>query len=146
MHTTNECIIDAIVSRKTRAAIVYESTEYIAFLDHRPLFVGHTLLAPKTHHPTIYDLPQDLALSFTTTIKMLGRAIEIAMQAQGSFIAINNKVSQSISHLHVHIVPRNQGDGLKGFFWPRTKYKDDSEMQITRDKIVNALQQLDPFN
>ena len=112
------CIIDLMVAKKEQAYIVFENQQFIAFLDHRPLFPGHTLLAPKNHYKTLYDLPDSMVGSFFILTKKIGTAVEKAMQATGSFIALNNIVSQSIPHLHVHIVPRNKHDGLKGFFWP----------------------------
>jgi histidine triad (HIT) family protein len=102
--------------------LVFEDELSRAFLDHRPLFPGHVLLVPKAHVETLDDLPQTLIGPLFANVQKLARAVERAMQAEGTFIAMNNRVSQSVPHLHVHIVPRRKGDGLKGFFWPRTKY------------------------
>ncbi len=110
------CIIDSIVEKKSKAYIIYEDKNFIAFLDHRPVFHGHTLLCPKEHIATFYDLPETMMADFFSLAKKIGRAVEQGMNAEGSFIAINNKVSQSIPHLHLHIIPRKKGDGLKGFF------------------------------
>lgn len=136
---TPECIIDLIIEKKEKAYIVFEDEQFIAFLDHRPLFPGHTLLAPKTHFRTLYDLPDSLVGPLFSLTKTLGTAIEKAMGASGSFIAMNNIVSQSIPHLHVHIVPRNKQDGLKGFFWPRTKYDNEAHFNEVLNKIKSEL-------
>ncbi len=137
-----ECIIDLIGEKKETAYIIYEDDFFIAFLDIRPLFIGHTLLAPKAHYKTFYDLPPSLISPLFLLAQSIGRAVEQAMDAEGSFIAMNNTVSQSVEHLHIHIVPRNKGDGLKGFFWPRTKYANDKQLIETRDKIKAKLNQL----
>lgn len=129
------CIIELIAKKQENAFIIFENEHFLAFLDHHPLFLGHTLLAPKQHIKTFYDLPPSLAQPFIVLAQQLGRAVETAMQAQGSFIAMNNTVSQSIPHLHMHIVPRNKGDGLKGFFWPRTRYQNEQQMFETQEKI-----------
>ena len=99
--------------------VVFEDHLSIAFLDYRPLFIGHTLLIPKAHYETLADLPNELLGPFFANVQLLARAVEQAMEAEGSFVAINNRVSQSVPHLHVHIVPRRKKDGLRGFFWPR---------------------------
>ena len=103
------------------------------------MFPGHTLLIPKLHYETLDDLPADLIASFFKNVQLLARAVERGMNAEGSFVAINNRVSQSVPHLHVHIVPRRKKDGLRGFFWPRQKYTDDAAMQQARRAIENAL-------
>lgn len=137
--TDQPCVIDLIVNKKNEAYIVFEDEHFIAFLDHRPLFPGHTLLGPKTHIGTLYDLPEALIHPLFILTQRLGKAVEKGMKATGSFIAMNNIVSQSIPHLHIHIVPRNKGDGLKGFFWPRTKYENEEHMVKTRDNIKHYL-------
>jgi histidine triad (HIT) family protein len=121
--------------------VVYEDKDSLAFLDHRPLFPGHTLLVPRAHFETLGDLPAAQVEAFFKNAQSLSRAIEAAMEAEGSFVAMNNRVSQSVPHLHVHIVPRRRKDGLKGFFWPRTKYKTEEEMEITRQKISAKIKQ-----
>jgi histidine triad (HIT) family protein len=136
---TPKCIIDLIIEKKEKAYIVFEDEQFIAFLDHRPLFPGHTLLAPKAHFRTLYDLPDPLVGPLFSLTKKLGTAIEKAMGASGSFIAMNNIVSQSIPHLHVHVVPRNKQDGLKGFFWPRTKYDNEAHLNEVLNKIKSEL-------
>jgi histidine triad (HIT) family protein len=129
------------VSGEVAATIVYEDKNAIAFLDHRPLFPGHTLLVPRDHVETLVDLPHALVAPFFEAAQSLARAVEFAMNAEGTFVAMNNRVSQSVPHLHVHIVPRRRKDGLKGFFWPRTKYKDEAEMKVVQRKIASALAQ-----
>jgi histidine triad (HIT) family protein len=124
----DSCLFCRIVSGKTDAAVVYQDEDSLAFLDHRPLFLGHTLLIPKKHIETLSDLPEIAVGPFFVNVQKLSRAVQAAMGAEGTFVAMNNRVSQSVPHLHVHIVPRKKGDGLKGFFWPRTKYKTNDEM------------------
>ena len=136
----DNCLFCRIVSGEVPATIVYEDSNAIAFLDHRPLFPGHTLLVPREHVETLVDLPQQLVGPFFEAARLLARAVELAMEAEGTFVAMNNRVSQSVPHLHVHIVPRRKKDGLKGFFWPRTKYKTEEEMKVVQLKIATALQ------
>jgi histidine triad (HIT) family protein len=107
---------------------VFEDENTFAFLDHRPLFPGHILLAPKVHYQTLIDLPDVLISPLFGHARLLARAVEEGLGAEGSFIAINNRVSQSVPHLHIHVVPRRKGDGLKGFFWPRHAYKNNDEI------------------
>lgn len=114
---------------------VFEDEHTIAFLDHRPLFPGHCLLIPRSHFETIQELPQRLIAPLFANVRILAAAVELAMQAEGTFIAANNRVSQSVPHFHVHIVPRRKGDGLKGFFWPRRKYGNADEVTT----VLNAL-------
>ena len=138
----DNCLFCRIVSGEVPATLVYVDKNAIAFLDHRPLFHGHTLLVPREHFETLVDLPQPLVGSFFEAAQKLAQAVEFAMEAEGTFVAMNNRVSQSVPHLHVHIVPRRRKDGLKGFFWPRTKYKDEAEMNVVARKIASALQEL----
>ena len=121
------------------AAIVLDEPQAIAFLDHRPLFPGHCLLIPRRHYVTLADLPQELLEPFFATVQLLSRAIPEAMKKPGSFVAMNNVVSQSVPHLHVHVVPRTKGDGLRGFFWPRTKYADAAESADYAERIRSSL-------
>ena len=107
--------------------VVLEDDRTLAFLDHRPLFPGHTLLTPRKHIETLIDLPDDLLPEFFANARLLARAMEEGLGADGSFVAINNRVSQSVPHLHVHVVPRRFKDGLRGFFWPRHKYESDAQ-------------------
>jgi histidine triad (HIT) family protein len=124
---------------------VFEDEHSIAFLDHRPLFPGHCLLIPKTHLETITDLPDSLLTPLFANVRMLSAAVELAMRAQGTFIAANNRVSQSVPHFHVHIVPRTKGDGLKGFFWPRRKYKSNEELASVVRVLRAAIAQVRLF-
>ena len=114
----------------------------MAFLDHRPLFFGHTLLIPRLHFETLPDLPGELVSPLFTAAQLLSRAVEAAMKAQGTFIAINNKVSQSVPHLHVHVIPRSRKDGMRGFFWPRHQYKDDAATAEVQEAIVAAVRDI----
>jgi len=136
------CLFCGIVSGAVAAEIVWRDDAAAAFLDHRPLFPGHVLLVPVRHVVTLADLPADEVGALFQSVQRLGRAVEAAMEAEGSFIAINNVVSQSVPHLHVHVVPRRKGDGLKGFFWPRSKYSNDDHLHETAAKIREALARL----
>jgi len=119
--------------------VVLEDDLSIAFLDYRPLFPGHTLLIPKAHYETLADLPAELVGPFFRNAQLLTRAVEQGMQAEGTFVAINNRVSQSVPHLHVHIVPRRKKDGLRGFFWPRQAHPSEETMRQAQDAIRAAL-------
>jgi len=119
--------------------VVFEDGISVAFLDYRPLFIGHTLLVPKSHYETLADLPGALVGPFFANVQLLTRAVERAMEAEGSFVAINNRVSQSVPHLHVHIVPRRKKDGLRGFFWPRQAHPDEGQMRAAQKAIREAL-------
>jgi histidine triad (HIT) family protein len=133
------CLFCQIAAKSLPAHIVFEDTISLAFLDHRPLFPGHLLLIPKAHYDSFLDLPAADIGPFFTNVQRLAAAVEHAIDAQGSFVATNVKISQTVPHLHVHIVPRRKGDGLKGFFWPRTKYQDDAEMASIAARIRAAL-------
>ena len=137
-----ECLFCRIVSGELPATIVYEDDTSVAFLDHRPLFHGHTLLVPREHVETLGELSPKIVGPYFEAAQVLSRAVESAMDAEGTFVALNNRVSQSVPHLHVHVVPRRRKDGLKGFFWPRTKYKGDEEMEEVKKKIVTALKKI----
>jgi histidine triad (HIT) family protein len=139
MVIDDKCLFCRIVSGELPATIVYEDDDAIAFLDHRPLFPGHSLLVPRAHVETLGDLPVKHVGPYFEAAQLLARAVETAMDAEGTFVAMNNRVSQSVPHLHVHVVPRRRKDGLKGFFWPRTKYKSAEEMEEVRRKIAAAL-------
>ncbi|MBI2816712.1 MAG: HIT family protein [Acidobacteria bacterium] len=136
-----DCKFCKILSGELAAAIVFEDSQSVAFLDHRPLFPGHCLLIPKKHYETLFDLPSDQVREFFTEVQKIAIAVEQALNAEGTFVAINNRVSQSVPHLHVHIVPRRKGDGLKGFFWPRRQYHDAAEMARVQAAIRTALGQ-----
>jgi histidine triad (HIT) family protein len=121
---------------------VYEDTDSLAFLDQRPLFPGHCLLVPKTHYETLPDLPAVLIAPLFTTARLLARAVEEGLGAEGSFVAVNNRVSQSVPHLHIHVVPRRRKDGLRGFFWPRQPYKDEATLLQTQQALRTAIARL----
>jgi len=111
----------------------------MAFLDARPVFPGHCLLVPRAHHETLADLPADLVEPVFAAAQRLALAVEAGMGADGTFVALNNRVSQSVPHLHVHVVPRRRKDGLRGFFWPRQKYESDEAMEAAADAVRAAL-------
>jgi len=131
-------VICQIVSGELDAAVVARNDQVIAFLDHRPVFKGHVLVAPIRHIATLLSLPDELMVPLLTMTQRIAGAIGSALGAQGTFVAINNVVSQSIPHLHVHVVPRTKGDGLRGFFWPRTRY-GAGEIEEYADKIKSAI-------
>ena len=136
------CLFCEIASGEKQASVVFEDDLTTAFLDHRPLFHGHCLLIPKQHFETLSDLPSRLIKPLFENAQILARAVETAMKAQGTFVAMNNRISQSVPHLHIHIVPRRKGDGLKGFFWPRTKYADQAEMTAIQKLIQSDIESL----
>ena len=119
------CLFCQIVSDEVEAEIVLDEEHVVGFLDKRPVFKGHTLLVPREHIDTLLDLPESLVVPLFSTSQRVAAVMTSALGAQGTFVAMNNVVSQSVPHLHVHVVPRTKGDGLRGFFWPRTKYKGD---------------------
>jgi histidine triad (HIT) family protein len=129
------CLFCDIVSGDTEAEVVYENDTTIAFLDIRPVFKGHTLVVPRSHVEVLGDLDDDLVEPLFKDVKLLSRVVPDALEAQGSFVAMNNKISQSVPHFHVHVVPRRPKDGLRGFFWPRQKYASDTEMRDYGDAI-----------
>jgi histidine triad (HIT) family protein len=130
-----DCIFCSIAAGDIDAAVVHADETTVAFLDHRPLFPGHVLLVPREHHETIEDLPPALVEPLFATARTLAGAVRRAMGSQGTFVALNNKVSQSVPHLHVHVVPRTKKDGLRGFFWPRNPYEDEAHLEATADAI-----------
>lgn len=133
------CVFCGIVSGSVPAFRVVDDPAGIAFLDTRPVFRGHLLVVPRPHLETLADLPARDVGGYFLLVQRLATAVETALGAGGTFVAINNKVSQSVPHLHTHVVPRTKGDGLRGFFWPRTKYESDAEAQTYADKIAAAL-------
>lgn len=133
------CLFCTIVSGDHQADVVLDTPEAVGFLDARPVFPGHCLLVPRDHHETLGDLPADLVGPFFTTAQRLARAVEAGMAADGTFVAMNNRISQSVPHFHVHVVPRRQKDGLRGFFWPRLRYGSDGERAEVADRIRRAL-------
>ncbi len=134
----NDCPFCAIIDGTTPAPIVAQTDDTVAFLDRRPVFKGHTLVVPREHVITLPDLPERLLKPYFASVQRVARAITAGLGAQGTFVAVNNVVSQSVAHLHTHVVPRTKGDGLRGFFWPRTKYAD-GEAQQYAERIRAAL-------
>ena len=133
------CSFCKIVFGEVTARLVFEDEISLAFLDRRPVFPGHCLLIPKKHYETLNDLPVNLIGPFFTNAQLLARAVESAMEAHGTFVAMNNRVSQSVPHLHIHIVPRRRKDGLKGFFWPRSPYQSEAEANAVQSAIRSAV-------
>ena len=124
-----DCTFCRIVAGEEPADVVLATDDVVAFLDRRPVFKGHVLLVPREHVHTLTELPDGLVLPLFTAARSLARAVKDGLGAQGSFVAMNNQVSQSVAHLHVHVVPRTKGDGLRGFFWPRTRYAEGEAQQ-----------------
>jgi histidine triad (HIT) family protein len=137
--TAPGCLFCQIAARTVESLIVFEDEHTLAFLDHRPLFPGHCLLIPKQHFETLSDLPPKSIEPLFSAAQRLARSVESGMHAEGSFVAINNRVSQSVPHLHVHIVPRRKKDGLRGFFWPRGRYASQDEAIAAQAAITQAL-------
>jgi histidine triad (HIT) family protein len=135
-----DCLFCRIAAGGQDAVVVLDEPHALAFLDHRPLFHGHCLLIPREHRETLGDLPAPDVGPYFQTVQRLARAVVLAMGAQGSFVALNNVVSQSVPHLHTHVVPRSRKDGLRGFFWPRTKYEGSDQMNHVAAGIRAALE------
>jgi histidine triad (HIT) family protein len=135
-----DCVFCAIVAGDVDAHVVLDEPDFVAFLDQRPVFKGHVLLVPREHVVTLLDLPAGLRDGFLAAAQRLAAAVVGGLGAQGSFVAMNNVVSQSVPHLHLHVVPRTKGDGLRGFFWPRTKYADAEEQGQYADRLRAALE------
>ncbi|MEU8253832.1 HIT family protein [Micromonospora inaquosa] len=133
------CVFCGIVAGEVPAFRVADTADGVAFLDTRPVFKGHVLVVPRVHLVTLAELPADLLPAYFAMVRRLAVAVETALGAGGTFVAMNNKVSQSVPHLHTHVVPRTRGDGLRGFFWPRTRYDDDTEAQTYADRVATAL-------
>jgi len=138
----NTCLFCRIASGDVPATVVYEDEFTLTFLDHRPLFPGHCLIVPKEHYETLGSLPKSLIGPVFETVQLLSQAVELALEVEGTFVAMNNRVSQSVPHLHVHVVPRKKKDGLKGFFWPRTKYASEESMTEIKQLISSAIVKL----
>ncbi|WP_376792784.1 HIT family protein [Thermoflexus sp.] len=133
------CTFCRILRGEIQAYVILEDEISIAFLDHRPLFPGHCLLVPRDHYETLMDLPPDMVGPLFQNARLLAQAMEVGLGAEGSFVAINNRVSQSVPHLHIHVVPRRKGDGLRGFFWPRHRYASETEMMEVAGKLRQAI-------
>jgi histidine triad (HIT) family protein len=134
-----DCVFCDILSGANPAHVVFSDEVAIGFLDARPVFKGHVLVAPLDHVVTLADLPQDLIGPLFTRVQRVSAAMPAALGAQGSFIGENNVVSQSVPHLHVHVVPRTKGDGLRGFFWPRGRYGSEEEAADYAGRLRTAL-------
>jgi histidine triad (HIT) family protein len=134
-----DCLFCRIVDGQVPAAVVLDEPMTLGFLDTRPVFKGHVLLVPKLHVETLPDLPGELLAPLMGAAQRMAQAVVAGLGAQGSFVAVNNVVSQSVPHLHVHVVPRTKGDGLRGFFWPRTKYASEDEAGEYAAKLAQAL-------
>jgi histidine triad (HIT) family protein len=141
-HDNQRCAFCEIIRGEETATILFEDNISLAFLDHRPLFPGHCLLVPKTHYETLTDLPASLVGPLFQNAQLLERAIEEGLAADGTFVALNNRVSQSVPHLHIHLVPRHHKDGLKGFFWPRQRYQNEAALRQVQDTLREALARL----
>jgi histidine triad (HIT) family protein len=136
------CVFCKIVAGTIPANVVYQDNDVIAFLDIDPLFPGHVLLCPREHYPTLTDLPVALAGPTMEKAQIITAAVQAALDAEGTFIAINNRVSQLVPHLHIHVVPRRRKDGLRGFFWPRHQYKDEAAREAVRYAIEREINKL----
>ena len=136
--TIRDDVVCQIVRGELAAEVVLRTDELIVFLDHRPVFKGHVLLSPVQHVDTLLELPPELMTPLLTGAQQVARALGDALGCQGTFVAMNNVGSQSVPHLHVHVVPRTKGDGLRGFFWPRTRY-GDGELAAYGELIREAL-------
>ena len=134
---TADCAFCQIVRHEREAEIVFEDEISVAFLDHRPLFPGHCLLIAKGHFHTLTDLPAEIVGPLFLNAQLLSKTVQKVMKAEGTFVAINNIVSQSVPHFHIHIVPRRKGDGLRGFFWPRHAYKSPEEMAAVQRALAS---------
>lgn len=139
MSSGADCAFCAIVRGDTRAEIVWDDAHAVAFLDTKPLFRGHVLVVPRAHVVTLPELAPDEVEPLFARVQRIAKALPDALGAQGTFVAMNNVVSQSVPHLHVHVVPRTKGDGLKGFFWPRTRYASDEERADFGGRVRAAL-------
>jgi len=133
------CVFCQVIAGRRGATKIVDDDLVVAFLDTAPVFKGHVLVVPREHHETLDVVPADLLVPLFTTVQRLQRAVMDAVDAKGTFVAMNNVVSQSVPHLHVHVVPRTKGDGLRGFFWPRTKYADAEEYEDYAGRIRSAL-------
>jgi histidine triad (HIT) family protein len=135
----SDCVFCGIIAGAVPAQVVLDEPDVLAFLDARPVFPGHVLVVPREHRDTLLDLPADGLAPFFGAVQRLARAVEVGLSADGTFVAANNKISQSVPHLHVHVVPRRRKDGLRGFFWPRHRYGSDDEAASYAARIRSAL-------
>ncbi|MGH3441041.1 MAG: HIT family protein [Nitriliruptorales bacterium] len=133
------CAFCRVIAGEQDAHLVHDGPVGVAFLDHRPLFPGHTLVVPRAHRETLRDVPPDGLGDLFALVQAVTEAVETAMESHGSFVAMNNRVSQSVPHLHVHVVPRNPKDGLRGFFWPRNPYEEDDHAAAVAKRVREAI-------
>ena len=141
-QTAPPCKFCRLLAGELPAWPVFADEATFAFLDHRPLFPGHVLVVPRRHVATLPELPPELLAPLFGVVRLLAQAVVEALGAEGSFVALNNTVSQSVGHLHVHVVPRRRKDGLKGFFWPRQKYRDKAEAAEVQRRLAEAARRL----
>jgi histidine triad (HIT) family protein len=134
----SNCVFCAIVAGTESAHVVASTEDFLAFLDTRPVFAGHTLVIPRTHIATLADLPTTALAGYFGFVQEIAIAVEAGMEADGTFVAINNKISQSVPHLHTHVIPRRRKDGLRGFFWPRSRYESDEQAATTATAIASS--------
>ena len=137
-----DCVFCRIGQGKLQSHVVFEDDMSIAFLDNNPVFPGHCLLIPKVHHQLLAELPKDFLSPLFANLQLVSEGVKAGMKADGTFLAINNGVSQQVPHLHIHIIPRRKGDGLKGFFWPRTRYPDEKTAVDIQHTIKSAIESL----
>ncbi|MGH9177773.1 MAG: HIT family protein [Acidimicrobiales bacterium] len=133
------CTFCAIRDGEVAAHLVLDEADAVAFLDSRPVFPGHVLVVPRAHWGTLLDVPAAELAALVAVVQRVAAAVTVAMEADGTFVAVNNTVSQSVPHLHVHVVPRRRGDGLRGFFWPRHRYDSDEHMAAVAERIGSHL-------
>ncbi|GLV55413.1 hypothetical protein KDH_22570 [Dictyobacter sp. S3.2.2.5] len=138
-YTSTTCLFCRIIQGEEKASLVFEDNISVAFLDHRPVFPGHCLLVPREHYETLADLPAELVGPLFQNAQLLERAIEGGLAADGTFVALNNHVSQSVPHVHIHLVPRHRKDGLRGFFWPRQRYQNEAARQQVQETLRAAI-------
>jgi histidine triad (HIT) family protein len=140
----SSCLFCRMIAGTFPTPVVYRSEIALAFLDHRPIFPGHCLVVPIEHVHTLSDLPSRLVGPFFSEVQLVNRAVQTAMGSQGTLVAMNNNVSQSVPHLHAHVVPRDRKDGFRGFFWPRSRYENEDEMERVRARIAHAAENIRP--
>ena len=139
MASSTACVFCSIVRGEVDATIVARTPSTVAFLDTHPVFKGHVLVVPHDHHETLKDLPADVLPAFFAAVQRIAQAVEAGLGAHGTFVAMNNGVSQSVPHLHAHVVPRHKKDGLRGFFWPRVRYESATEAADFAARIAAAM-------
>jgi histidine triad (HIT) family protein len=138
VRVDHSCVFCQVIGGRKGATKIIDDELVVAFLDTSPVFKGHVLVVPREHHETLVDIPAPLLEPLFTTVQRAQVAVMEAVDAKGTFVAANNVVSQSVPHLHVHVVPRTKGDGLRGFFWPRTKYADSDEYEDYAERVRRA--------